>query len=93
MITENDVRLIRQYLLALEEQREADASAIWDYLTQIRGLKLELKEVNGKPAIILLQYAKEPIFRMPASSTSRKVGLYEIPMEIPKELEKKIKVV
>jgi len=73
MIIENDVRLIRQYLFALEEKERGTAEAIWDYLTKIRELNLEFKP-GKRPSVILVNYAREAVYRMPLSLKNRKIG-------------------
>ena len=82
MLTENDVRLMRQALLADEEGRSGDAKLIAAYLTVKRGLHLETvrrKEVSegwlahwSVPAsvdrmIVMVDYGREPVYRIPGT--------------------------
>ena len=82
MITENDVRLIRQRLIAIEEQRTGDATLIGAYLVTKRQLALRdvarsdvsstWLEYWGVPGsvgrmTVLLDHGHEPVFRIPAT--------------------------
>ncbi len=104
MITENDVRLIRQFLLAKEEDRTANAEKIWRYLTETRKLNLEVEKPNsgrrkhwGIPdsvdeVVILVAYGREPIWRIPASLKKREMGIFETLIEVPKELKDAVRI-
>lgn len=82
MVTENDVRLMRQRLIALEEGRDGDAKLIGAYLTVKRGLNLEQvsrRDVSegwlahwSVPAsvdrmIVMVDHGREPVYRIPAT--------------------------
>lgn len=101
MISENDVRLIRQELLALEEGRTGDAKLIRAYLAVERFLSLRdvrREEVSadwlqywGVPGsvqrmIVLLDYGHEPIFRIPATLNSGRAVAPLGTMEVPFEV-------
>jgi len=99
MITENDVRLIRQFLFAREENRFDDAEKIWKYLTETQGLALEIQEPTEMmkkrwnvpdsvpEVVILVSYGREPIWRIPATLKKRELGVFEVPAKVPKELK------
>ena len=104
MITENDVRLIRQFLFAREENRLDDAEKIWKYLTETQGLALEVREPTEMmkkrwkvpdsvpEVVILVSYGREPIWRIPATLKKRELGVFEVPAKVPKELKNIVRV-
>lgn len=100
-ITENDVRLIRQRLAAIEEGRDGDARLIAAYLVTKRQLQLEdvtrrvaggaYCEQWGVPGTVdrmtmLLAHAREPVYRIPRDHATRAVSSMEIPEYVPDEL-------
>ncbi len=105
-ITESDVRLVRQFLIAREEKRKKDADAIWDYLTKDRSLALvcvpraeltdaviaKWKVSRFVEEVVLLPKTKEPIWRIPVNLETRTVSWAEIPEEIPESLKDVVKV-
>lgn len=108
MLVENDVRLIRQRLAALDEGRLEDAQKFWQYLTVSRGLNLQdvLREdlnrdwlaywgVPGSPKrmTLLMDYGKEPVFRIPATYdvSPPPIGTFEQPGEVPAGLESAVR--
>lgn len=79
-ITENDIKVIRQRLIALDEGRTEDAGALCVFLTGVRGLHLnDFFRSQGKPdwiehwripegaerLTILMDYGFEPVWALP----------------------------
>lgn len=101
MISENDVRLMRQALLADEEGRFGDGRLIRAYL--VARLSLNISEIDRKDAgatwleywgvpasvnriVILHDYGMEPVFRIPATLNSGQPVPPVGSMEIPFEI-------